>query len=151
MRSTSRIDRTSLITGIVVLVAALVLFAVLFAVRPYHRQVEFDGIGHVRTAAHLVADGQCDAAVSTAWLNPSSDQLRLWAVTVGTDMMGYTSVEGGTVQLLLDDGSPAARFPAQFCAAESRHRLVVSASVLVAAALGILILVVVAGARRHHA
>jgi hypothetical protein len=74
--------------------------------------------------------GRCDAAVKTAW-GPDPKKKALWAVTVGTNMMGYTPVFGGEVKYLLIGNDEV--IPASLCRDEARHRLLVSGWLLAGA------------------
>jgi hypothetical protein len=62
---------------------------VLFAVRPYRHTID---LGSARTSTQggvtLELDAECSPAITSAWDSGSRDRLALWAVTVGTDMMG---------------------------------------------------------------
>ena len=96
--------------------------ALLVALRPFDLSIDIGG--------HIPVSGTCDAAASTAWGDGSHDELALWAVTVGTNMMGYTPVFGKSVKyVLLDDGEERA-LPRPYCVGEARHRLIVSGTIL---------------------
>jgi hypothetical protein len=118
-------DRRRLATITAVLVALLVAgIALVVALRPFDLTVEL--------GPRLSASGTCDAAASTAWQDGSKDGVGLWAVTVGTNMMGYTPVFGSSVKYVLLDGHEHSRFPGPYCVGEARHRMIVSGTILAA-------------------
>jgi hypothetical protein len=114
---------------------ALVALATVYAVRPFAHTLDLAKPG-ASAATHkaLLVSGQCDAAAKTAWNHDSGDHLALWAVTVGTNMMGYTPVFGSSVKYLLI-GSEEGHFPDSFCGGAGRHRLIVSAWMMLGALL----------------
>jgi hypothetical protein len=100
-------------------------------------------------ARTLPVAGRCDAAVKTAW-SSDSKKTPLWAVTVGTNMMGYTPAFGSAVKYVLLGKDEV--IPASLCRGEARHRLLVSGWLLAGAAIaGVLTLMVVRKGRRHPA
>ena len=76
-------------------VAALAVTSIgLFVVRRDRGSTAFSPISFTPIAFSLLACGSALAAFATGLLLPW-DQLSLWAVTVGTDMRGYTGILGG--------------------------------------------------------
>jgi hypothetical protein len=110
------------------LVVVLVGAALVVAVRPYDVSVDLAPSSEdVSTFT-----GTCDAAAGTAWKDDSKDQLALWAVTIGTNMMGYTPAFGTNVKYVLR-GDRESAFPGTYCVGEARHRMLVSGTLLLAA------------------
>jgi hypothetical protein len=102
----------------------MVLAGALFvALRPFDLHVDIGG--------RIPVSGTCDAAASTAWQDGWHDQLALWSVTVGTNMMGYMPVFGKSAKYVLLDGEESA-FPGPYCVGEARHRLIVSGTIAAA-------------------
>src|SRR4051794_8586410 len=99
---------------------ALVGLASGYAGRPVGLTLDLAKPGSSAAHKSLLVSGQCDAAAKTAWNNDSRDRLALWAVTVGTNMMGYTPVFGGKVKYTLI-GSEEGHFPDAFCGGAGRH------------------------------
>jgi len=115
--------------ALAIVTMTLIVVAVIVAARPFGVTVDLaDRVGP--HAKPLLVSGTCDAAATTAWNDDSKDELALWAVTVGTNMMGYTPILGSNVKYVLLDGHEA-RFPGPYCVGEARHRLIV-AGVMVA-------------------
>jgi hypothetical protein len=123
--------------GVSAVVAALLVAAALFAVRPFHLSVDLTA-----GSDRVVAQGRCDIAARTAWNGDDKDRLALWSVTVGTNMMGYTPVSGGTTKFELLNSQHGA-LPDAFCAPEGRHRLIVSAWLAAGAVVLMAVLIVV--------
>lgn len=122
--------------GVLVLVLAvsavlLTGVAVTRSLRSFDLQVSISGKKHVKPVADpLEVTGRCRAAISTAWNNEPKDHLRLWAVTVGTSMQGYTPVFGSSVKYTLTGEGTEGQFPDSWCGGEGRHRLIVSGGIL---------------------
>ena len=139
----ARTRRSSVIRlGAVVLVAVgLVAVALVFALSPFGASVDLGIPDAASLQSPLVVHGQCDAAISTAWNHNSKDHLALRAVTVGTNMMGYTPVFGSKVKYARIG---SLELPGAFCKGEARHRLIVSgwlvAGALVAVGTGVCLL-----------
>jgi hypothetical protein len=74
------------------LVVVTVGAALLLALRPFDVTLDFAS-GRDKP---LFVSATCDAAATTAWNRDSKGKVALWAVTVGTNMMGYTPVFGKT-------------------------------------------------------
>jgi hypothetical protein len=103
---------------------ALIALALVGALRPFGMTVD------AGTDAHpLPVSGRCDAAAKTAWNQDDKDDLALWAVTVGTNMMGYTPVFGTAVKDTLV-GDQEGFFPDSYCGGRARHRLIVDGALL---------------------
>ena len=88
--------------GLVVAAAGVAL-----AVAPFRISIELGPEGEARA--------RCRPPAISAWKGGEKDQLRLWAVTVGTDMAGY-EVRGGEEP---------------WCAEKARPRLAVASAVIV--------------------
>jgi hypothetical protein len=108
------------------LTAALLAIALVYALRPFTKAV-LPG-----------ASGECRAAVLSA-PGHGDDQLALWAVTVGTDQMGFTLVSGEDVKYVrlgsadLGDFTGHRYLPDAVCATRARERLAAAAICLLAA------------------
>lgn len=124
-------ERTRRVPAIVVglVVAALLAGALLVALRPFDLTVVPGGGSSGAAAKALGVSGTCDAAATTAFDDGSKDHLALWAVTVGTNMMGYTPVFGSSVKYVLLDGKESA-FPGPYCVPEARHRMIWAVTLL---------------------
>lgn len=107
---------------------ALASFAIVRSARSFDQTIALPGPLPDVAAHRLSVFGRCDAAVTTAWHGRSRDELRLWAVTVGTNMMGYTPASGHR-----HVEATAGRFPVGYCVGEARHRLIVSGWMLAGA------------------
>jgi hypothetical protein len=120
--------------GSAILVMAVIVVATIVAFRPFDLTVDLTD--HTKTAhgPSVLASGTCDAAATTAWNRDSKGKVALWAVTVGTNMMGYTPVFGKNVKYVLL-GRKEIAFPGPYCAGEARHRLLVAGTVLVGGVL----------------
>jgi hypothetical protein len=95
--------------------ACLLLVAVLLAVVPF---------SHPLPGINIALN--CDPPVAAAWSTGQKDQLSLWVVTVGGEMVGV----GGDGRTVGDFGP--------WCGAPARQRLLVSGGVVVAAvAIGV--------------
>jgi hypothetical protein len=116
------------------LAVGLVATAVARAVRSFDLDVELAKTKSP-VGGPIVVSGTCNSAVRTAWNRDSKDELKLWAVTVGTNMEGYTPVFGEGVKAILNDDELLGQFPDPWCAPEARHRLIISGWILAAAAL----------------
>jgi hypothetical protein len=122
------LSRRLVVLALEVLAVALIAIAALVVLRPFGIEVDLSH-GSTAGATPLLVHGSCDAAARTAWNHEPKDGLKLWAVTVGTNMMGYTPVFGKDVKYVLL-GSRNMRFPGSFCGGEARHRLIVSGAIL---------------------
>jgi hypothetical protein len=122
---------------------ALVTTAAVYAIRPFDLSVDLANRRIAPPGKSLAVHGRCDAAARTAWDHDAKDRLKLWAVTVGTDMMGYTPVSGSKAEYQVL-GEPVGHFPDSWCGGEARHRLIVSggmvACAVVAATLAVMLL-----------
>jgi hypothetical protein len=137
-RPRSRHRDLVLIAGLVV-VLALLSIALVNALRPFGPDIEVAPL-HPTAAKPFEVVGRCDAAITTAWTSDS--KRRLWAVTVGTNMMGYTPVFGGSVKYVLLGKD--ATLPASLCRGEARHRLIVSSWFVLVALAAVAVTVVLA-------
>lgn len=142
-RTDRRSHRALAVVGTLAAVALLAV-AVTNGLRDFGVGVDIGPVGTIKNTTVPVA-GYCEAAVKTAWAD--SKKTPLWAVTVGTNMMGYTPVFGSEVKYtLLGNGRS---LPGSLCRAEARHRLLVSAWLLFGAlAIAILTIVLIRRSRR---
>lgn len=105
----------------------LVAIAFVFALRPFTKSLAVPGVS-----------GECRSAVLSA-PGGGDDDLALWALTVGTDQMGFTPVFGDDVKYVrlgsADFGDFAGRgtLPDGICATRARERLVVAGIFLIGA------------------
>jgi hypothetical protein len=116
--------------AVAVIAFAVLGVAVFVAVRPCDLTVDFARRLGGSTTHSLKVSGTCDAAASTAWHDGDKDRLALWAVTVGTNQMGYTPAFGKSVKYTLLDGDAQGAFPGPYCVGEARHRLIWSGTLL---------------------
>jgi hypothetical protein len=107
--------------ALAIVTMALVVVAAVVAFRPF-------GVD-VALGDHVSTPGTCDAAATSAWDDSSKDGLALWAVTVGTNMMGYTPVFGKNVKYVLL-GKREMAWPGPYCVGEARHRLIWAVTIL---------------------
>ena len=129
------------------LAAGLIAIAALVALRPFGLEIDLSSKTSASGAKPLLVHGSCDAAARTAWNHESKDSLKLWAVTVGTNMMGYTPVFGKDVKYSLI-GQREGHFPAAFCGGEARHRIIVSGAILTTGVLAVVLAVLLIRRRR---
>jgi hypothetical protein len=116
------------------LAVGLVATAVVRAGRSFALEVELPKAKALGTAGPIVVNGTCSSAIRTAWNRDSKDELKLWAVTVGTNVERYTPVFGeGTKAILSDEEQLLGQFPDPWCAPEARHRLIVLGGMLAGA------------------
>jgi len=132
------------------LAVALVTMAGFYALRPFDLSVDLSNKSITLHGKALIVQGRCDAAARTAWNRDPKDGLELWAVTVGTKMMGYTPVFGSNVKYQLL-GSPIGQLPDSFCAGEARHRLIVSGGIVASAVVAALVATILIRRRRSSA
>ena len=130
--------------------AVLIVLALLYALRPFGLTVDLSVNATVGPKA-LTVEGRCRAAAHSAWNRDPKDQLKLWAVSVGTNMQGYTPAFGNTTNVEFH-GEPQGRFPDAFCSGEARHRLIVSGFIAAtAAAAGVLSVVIIRRRKKNTA
>jgi hypothetical protein len=109
--------------ALAIVTMALVVVAAVIAFRPFGVDVELGN--------QVSTSGTCDSAATSAWHDGSKDGLALWAVTVGTNMMGDTPVFGKNVKYVLL-GKQEMAWPGPYCVGEARHRLMWSGTILMA-------------------
>jgi hypothetical protein len=130
--------------------AALLLLGagIVYAVVPFDRVLTVGGEDWTNSTSvegepFVVGfEGECRGALLSA--TNDGERLRLWAVTVGTEVTGYIPLVDEDVETILMDAATGRRgdsnrFPDTECSRQARERLVAS-GLLVAGSIGLLYL-----------